>query len=97
LNGPEIAAMLSEETGRDVKSVCKFPDDFSQMVDAGQVQMEKWYAAGAVDFMRQVHDGRMGYIGSVRDDIPYLTGKPAMSFRAWIRENRDALLRILPT
>jgi hypothetical protein len=66
------------------------------MVDAGQVQMEKWYAAGAVNFMRQVHDGRMGYIGSVRDDVPHLTGKPAMPFRAWIRENRDALLRILP-
>lgn len=90
----EIAAILSEGTGRAVCSAPKFPGDFAPMVASGSVQTEAWYAAGAAEFMRQVHDGRMGYIGSVRDDAPFLTDADSMSFRAWAKANVDALRAI---
>jgi hypothetical protein len=35
----------------------------------------------------------MGYIGTVRDDAPFVTGRPSTSFRQWATENRDALLK----
>jgi NAD(P)H dehydrogenase (quinone) len=44
--------------------------------------------------MRQVIDGRMGYIGMVRDDVPFVTGRSSTSFRQWTTENREVLLRI---
>src|SRR5262249_11366693 len=31
----------------------------------------------AVEFTRQIIDGRMGYIGTVRDDVPFVTGRPS--------------------
>jgi hypothetical protein len=37
----------------------------------------------------------MSYIGSVRDDVPHLLGRPATSFRQWIQENRENFLALL--
>ena len=57
-----------------------------------EIAVEPNYALGAVEFMRQVIDGRMGYVGTVRDDVQYVTGKPSTSFKQWAIENRDRLL-----
>ena len=43
--------------------------------------------------MRQVMDGRMGYIGTIRDDVPFVTGRPSTGFRQWATEKRDLLLK----
>jgi NAD(P)H dehydrogenase (quinone) len=55
--------------------------------------MEPNYGAAVVEYMRQVVDGRMGYIGTVRDDVPFVTGRPSTSFRQWTTENRETLVR----
>lgn len=91
-SGSEIAAILSEELGRKVVCDLKSPEEFEALFLAGALQVESWYAKGAVDFCVQVADGRMGYIGTVKDDVPYLLGRPATSLRQWIRENRVKLL-----
>ncbi len=44
--------------------------------------------------MRQVVDGRMGYIGSVRDDVPLVTGQSSMTLRRWATQNREQLLQV---
>jgi uncharacterized protein YbjT (DUF2867 family) len=89
LDGPQIAAILSEVTGRDIK--CSF-----QNVDAfftsSVVQMESWYAASVVGIVRQVVDGRMGNIGSIRDDVPNILGRPAQTLRDWATEHCDELI-----
>ncbi|UOQ69266.1 hypothetical protein [Hymenobacter volaticus] len=41
--------------------------------------------------MRQIVDGRMGYIGSVRDDVPHVTGRPALTLQRWAAEHREHL------
>jgi NAD(P)H dehydrogenase (quinone) len=33
----------------------------------------------------------MGYIGSVRDDVPHVTGQPAQTLKQWAIEHRDQL------
>ena len=95
LDGPQVAAILSEVLGRQIRSEIKQPDDFKALFTSGKIQVESWYAEGGVEFMRQVVDGRMGYIGSVRDDVPYVTGRAATTLREWASENRERLLEAI--
>jgi NAD(P)H dehydrogenase (quinone) len=77
-SGPEIASILSDVLGRSIRCDVKQPSEFTTTVAAtGDYTVDPWYAAGTADFLQQVFDGRMGYIGTVRNDAPYLTGKPA--------------------
>ena len=56
-------------------------------LDTGARSKECWlstevasgYADAGADFTRQVIDGRMGYIGTVRDDVEFVTGRPSIS------------------
>lgn len=91
LTGQELASVLSDVTGRTIKADNKLPDDFKALIDSGSVPMEKWYAAGAVEFTYQVHDGRMGYIGTARNDLPYVTGKAPTSLSKWASDHLDQL------
>ena len=45
--------------------------------------------------MRQVADGRMGYIGTIRDDVPYVLGRPALTFIEWAVEHKEEFVEIL--
>jgi NAD(P)H dehydrogenase (quinone) len=93
-SGPEIASMLSEVLGRTIHCDVKPPSEFATTVSAtGDYTVEPWYAAGTADFLLQVFDGRMGYIGTVRNDAPYLTGNPPTTLRQWAIANRDRLLQ----
>jgi uncharacterized protein YbjT (DUF2867 family) len=94
LEGSKVAAILSEVTGRSIAYNHKGPDDFKALVSAPGSGAEAWYAEGVVDFMRQVVDGRMGYIGTIRDDIPYVLGRPALTFREWASEHKEQLIKL---
>lgn len=91
MSGSEIAALLAEVIDRPIRAELKAPEDFAQIMLHSGIAVESWYAQGAVEFVRQVFDGRMGYIGSVRNDVPHLTGREAISFRQWAIDNRAAL------
>ena len=93
LNGPEVAEILTEVLGRPIRCDVSGPDDLEAMLANPQSPMEPNYGAAVVEFMRQVIDGRMGYIGTVRDDVPFITGRPSTTLRQWAIENREALLR----
>ena len=93
LNGPEVAAILSEVLGQEIRTQLKQPDDLRTLLTSEEIKVEPNYAEGAVEFMRQVVDGRMGYIGSVRDDVPLITGQPSMTLRQWAIQNREQLLQ----
>jgi NAD(P)H dehydrogenase (quinone) len=34
----------------------------------------------------------MGYIGSVRDDVPYVTGKSALTMEQWATQHREQFI-----
>ena len=92
LNGPQVADILSDVLGTKIVCEMHSPDVLAQMVaESGAMEMK--YAEGAVEFTRQVSDGRMGYIGTVRDDGPFVTGRPSTTLREWAAENRESLLR----
>jgi NAD(P)H dehydrogenase (quinone) len=93
LSGPEVAAILTEVLGTPIRCDVKGPDDLKALLAHPQSTMEPNYGAAVVEYMRQVVDGRMGYIGTVRDDVPFVTGRPSTSFRQWTTENRETLVR----
>ena len=95
LSGPDAAAVLTDVLGREVRCDLKQPDDLKALLASGTMTVEPNYAEGAVEFMRQVMDGRMGYIATVRDDAPFVTGRASTTFRQWATENRDTLLRTM--
>jgi NAD(P)H dehydrogenase (quinone) len=97
LDGEEVAAILSEVTGRSIAFNPRGPDDFKKLVSSPGSGAEPWYAEGGVDFMRQVCDGRMGYIGTIRDDVPYVLGRPALTFREWASKHKEAFITLAST
>jgi uncharacterized protein YbjT (DUF2867 family) len=93
LDDREVAAILSKVTGRDIRSDLQGLDNFKELFTSStHIQVESWYAEGGVEFLRQVSNGQMGYIGSVRDDVPYILGRPALTLEQWATEHRDALI-----
>ncbi|PZF26867.1 hypothetical protein DEJ05_08140 [Curtobacterium sp. MCLR17_045] len=94
-SGPEAAAVFSDAVGRTIRCDVRRPEEFKASFQSRSTPVESWYAEGGVEFTRQVLDGRMGYIGTVRDDVEFVTGRPSTSLRQWAIENRDAMLRSL--
>jgi NAD(P)H dehydrogenase (quinone) len=86
-SGPEAAAVFSEALGREIRCHIRGPEDFLGSIADRSITVESWYAEAGVEFNRQVLDGRMGYIGTVRDDVEFVTGRPSTSLRAWALEN----------
>jgi NAD(P)H dehydrogenase (quinone) len=94
LSGPEVAEILSDTLGTPIRCDVKRTDDLKALLADPQSSMEPNYGAAVVEFMWQIIDGRMGYIGTVRDDVPFVTGRASTSFRQWATENRETLLRL---
>ena len=97
LNGSEVAAILSKVLGREIRAELKEPEDLQELLALMGGKVESKYGEGAVEFMRQVLDGHMGYIGRVRDDVPYITGRVATTLRKWAEEHREQLLEAINT
>src|SRR3982750_1588504 len=62
LDGAEVAGVLRGGTGGGNGCNHLGPEEFKELISSPSVQVEPWYAEGGLDFMRQVSDGRMGYI-----------------------------------
>ncbi|OCJ57500.1 hypothetical protein A6U96_17260 [Agrobacterium tumefaciens] len=90
--GAELASLLSEILGKEITANLLGPAEFQDIFTSSSIPVELWYANGGVEVMRQVVDGRMGYIGSVRDDVPHVTGQHAVTLKQWILEYRQELI-----
>jgi NAD(P)H dehydrogenase (quinone) len=97
LGGEQVASILTDVLGRSIQCDVRDPSEFEALFKSGSLNVEHWYAKGAVDFCVQVADGRMGYIGTVRDEIPHLLGRSATTFSQWAAENRAQLLHLVDT
>jgi NAD(P)H dehydrogenase (quinone) len=95
-SGPEAAAIFSDALGRAIRCDVRGPDEFKASLESRTPPIESWYAEGGVEFTRQVLDGRMGYIGTVRDDVEFVTGRPSTSLREWAIEIGDAMFADAP-
>jgi NAD(P)H dehydrogenase (quinone) len=93
LSGPEIATVLSEVLGRKITCDVRQPKDMEAQFKSGARDIEDWYARSSIEFCTQLFDGRLGYFGTVRDDMPYLLGRSGITFREWAESHKAALLK----
>ncbi|OXR38745.1 hypothetical protein PSJE_00535 [Pseudomonas jessenii] len=93
--GPELAKLLGEILDKEITANVLGPAEFQSIFTSASIPVESWYADGGVEIMRQVVDGRMGYLGSVRDDVPHVTGEQALTLKQWILEHRQELISIV--
>lgn len=85
LTTAQVAATLSESTGKPIRHVDLSPEAFrATMEQAGlppaMIDMQVEYCAAV----------RAGTVDIVTDDIERLLGRPANDFRAWARTHADA-------
>jgi uncharacterized protein YbjT (DUF2867 family) len=92
--GPELAKLLSELLGKEIAAEVLGPAEFQAIFTSASIPVESWYADGGVEIMRQIVDGRMGYLGSVRNDVPHVTGEHALTLKQWILQHREELITI---
>lgn len=90
--GAELSRLLSDILGKEITPNHLGPAEFQAVFTSASIPVETWYADGGVEVMRQVVDGRMGYIGSVRNDVPHVTGQHAMTLKQWILKHRQELI-----
>ncbi|MEW7311173.1 NmrA family NAD(P)-binding protein [Buttiauxella gaviniae] len=92
-NGEEIAALLSEVTGLEIRCEDKGLEGFRQLIESRIAEgAESWYASANIDFVTQMLDGRMSYMSMVQNDIPYILGRPAKTLREYLTENKTMLI-----
>ncbi|WP_026630463.1 NmrA family NAD(P)-binding protein [Dyadobacter alkalitolerans] len=92
-NGQEIAELLSEVTGVEIKHENKGLEGFVELVETLTSQgAESWYTRANIDFVTQMLDGRMSYMSMVQNDIPYVLGRPAKTLQEFLTEHKDAIL-----
>lgn len=91
LDASDIAGILSEVLEKEIIGEVQSHDKFKAVFTSGSVPVESWYAEGAIEFTRQVSNGEMGYIGTIRNDVPFVTGKPALRFREWAIIHKEQL------
>jgi len=88
LTGEEIAAVLSEETGRAVTCVHLSADEAKAAMISGGMQSE--VAAAMVEL---ASIAPKGYLGGIETTVSDVLGRPARRFRDFVAENRDAFVQ----
>ena len=92
-NGKEIAQLMSEVTGLEIKCEEKGLEEFKQLIEDWIAKgVDSWYARANIEFVAQMLDGRMSYMSMVQNDIPYILGRPAKTVREFLAENKDVLI-----
>jgi len=95
MTGPELATALSEVLDRSIRCNTLDPSEVEALFKKGTLEVEDWYARSSFELLTQFADGRMGYMGTVKDDVPFLLGRPATSVRDWARANKAQLLDLV--
>ena len=94
LTPEQVAETLTVATGRKFTSAVR--GDRSFQIDAAQPGsvFEPAYAKGGLEFFRYVEDGRMAYVGNVKDDTERILGREPLSLRQWAKLHANEILEI---
>ena len=91
---PRVAETLSVATGQKFTAEVLDAKSFLSAVAQPGSAFEPAYAKGGLELFSQVEDGRMAYVGSVRDDTKKILGREPLLLREWAQLHADELLGI---
>jgi len=89
----EIAKTFSEVLGKKFTADARSPGEFLQEISKKYKTIDPYFV-GVADMFQQIADGRMDYIGDVRDDLPKLIGRKGMSVKEWAKLHKEELLKL---
>ena len=94
LTANQVAETLADATGHKFTAAVRNAESFQN--DAAQPSsiFEPAYAKGGLEFYRYVEDGRMAYVGSVKDDTKKILGREPLLLRQWAKLHAYELLKI---
>jgi NAD(P)H dehydrogenase (quinone) len=94
LDPHEVAETLTAAIGHKFTAEVRDAESFLKELAQPGSTFEPAYAKGGNELFRQVEDGRMAFIGSVRDDTKKLLGREPILLRDWAKLYADELLAI---
>jgi uncharacterized protein YbjT (DUF2867 family) len=95
MTGSELATALSDVLDRSICCNVLGASEMESLFKEGTLEVEDWYARSSLELLTQFNDGRMGYMGTVKDDVPYLLGRPAIGVRTWAEMHKEQLLALV--
>src|SRR6266436_77393 len=94
LTAKQVAETLAEATGRKFTAAVRTAEAFQSEAEQPGSIFEPAYAKGGLEFFRYVEDGRMAYVGSVKDDTEKILGREPLLLRKWAKLHVNELLEI---
>src|ERR1700756_4318222 len=94
LTPQQVVDNLTAATGRKFTVAVRDADSFRKDATPPGSMFEPRYSKGGFEFFRYVEDGRMAYIGSVRDDTKKILGRKPLLLREWAKLHVNELLEI---
>ncbi len=88
----QVAETLTAATGRKFTAAAQKAEGFQNDAVQPGSAFETAYAKGGFELFEQVEDGRMAYVGSVRDDTKKLLGREPLLLRDWAKLYANELL-----
>ena len=77
----EVAETLTAASGRKFTAAVRDAESFQNDVARPDSAFESAYAKGGLELFRQLEDGRMAYVGSVKDDTKKILGREPLLIR----------------
>ena len=94
LTPQQVAEDLTAATGRKFTPAVRDAESFLNDTAQPGSMFEPAYAKGGLEFFRYVEDGRMAYVGTVRDDTKTILGREPLLLREWAKLHANELLDI---
>ena len=89
-----VAETLTAATGHKFTAAVLDAESFLSVVAQPGSGFEPAYAKGGLELFCQVEDGRMAYVGSVRDDTKKILGREPLLLREWAKLHANELLEV---
>lgn len=93
LNIHEIAKIFSKVTGKTFIAEALAPEQFLKDLSVTGNHIDPYFYSVAESFT-QIVDGRMAYIGDIRDDLPLLIGRKGITLEDWAILHKKELLNL---
>ena len=90
----QVAEHLTVATGHKFTAAVRDAESFlNDAAQPGSI-FEPAYAKGGLEFFRYVEDGRLAYVGSVKDDTKKILGREPLLLMEWAKLHANELLEI---
>lgn len=93
LNIHEVAQVFSQVTGKPFVADARAPEEFIKDMGQDRATIDPYFF-GVEECCKQIVDGRMAYIGDVRDDLPQLLGRKGLTVKQWAELHKAELVAL---